>query len=757
MRYFAWDDEHLENDLAPEKAFTDTYRAFTGKGLSSREAACLAVCLPAAALPAEDGDWFVGRRVYRPLGISPSYWNDETDGLDHVSYYADLDRIKRVRDRADQTEENRKALDDLLSFWQNEHVNAKVRLRFDGEMKREMPSDRWTRDSGVIFGLYRLAGAQLDYDKLVRLGLPGLKNELNARLADASLTEEQKDYLYASLSLLDILRDLLIRYENELNEKIASAAEENAGRLFEMVKCVHALQDHAPSSFMEAVQLVWLYSAFSGTLDFGRADEYFGDLYVKDIDSGRLTHEHALELLLSFYRLMQKIHNRDTRMILGGLGRRNPENADRFSLIAMEASAIHGEMQPQVSLRMYKGMDPAVRKAGLDFLEKGMSYPLLYNDEASVRAVMKGMKVSREEAEQYAFFGCGEYVLNRMSMGTPNDIINLAKALEITLHEGRDPVDGKAHGLDLGTPESFDTFDKLLDAYKKQTEHFTAVAARHQRLVYDTIRSSGSMLMMSLLMYDCVSRALPAISGGIRYLAGTYETYGNITTADSLTAIRKLVYDEKKMTLRELINILDSNFEGHENERRMMLACPKFGNDDPDADGMAKEVNDHIFRYTAEQAAVQGLSSYLVVMINNDANVVLGRKTQATADGRKAWTYLSNGNGPMAGMDRCGLTSLIRSMSSTDMSSTAGTAQNLKLSRDLFRCHRDELNALIDTAYDLGILSLNVSVMNPGDMEDAMVHPEKYPNLFVRVGGFSARFIQLDPGTQQDVLHRTMY
>jgi pyruvate-formate lyase len=144
-------------------------------------------------------------------------------------------------------------------------------------------------------------------------------------------------------------------------------------------------------------------------------------------------------------------------------------------------------------------------------------------------------------------------------------------------------------------------------------------------------------------------------------------------------------------------------------------------------------------------------------MINNDANVVLGRKTLATADGRRAYTYLSNGNGPMAGMDRSGLTSLIRSMASTDMSLTAGTAQNLKLSRDLFVRHRDELNDLIDAAWDLGILSLNVSVMNPGDMEDAMAHPEKYPNLFVRVGGFSARFTELDPGTQQDVLHRTMY
>ena len=757
MRYFAWDDAHLGNALEPEFAFTETYRAHAGDGIAAREAACLAVCLPASALPPEPGDWFVGRRKYRPLGVSPSYWNDETDGLDHVSYYADLDRLARVMDRPDQTPENRAAIAGLIDFWKDENVNAKVRARFDPELAKQMPSDRWTRDSGVIFGLYRLAGAQLDYDKLVLQGLPGLRRELERLLAAGDCDEKQQDFLTAELSLISTLTGLLASYEAQLRALAEGAGEADRERWLSMAACAARLQREKPACFQDAVQLVWLYSAFSGTLDFGRMDEYLGDWYVHDMDAGLLTHERAMELLLSFYRLMRQIHNRDTRLILGGLGRRNPENADRFALIAMEASAKHGEMQPQVSLRMYKGMDPAVRRAGLDFLQLGMSYPLLYNDEASVAAVMKGMRVSREEAEQYAFFGCGEYVLNRMSMGTPNDIINLAKALEVTLHGGRDPVDGKEHGLDLGAPEDFDTFEKLLAAYKKQVEYFTELAARHQRLVYDTVRDSGAMLMMSLLLKDCVARGRAAIDGGIRYLAGTYETYGNITAADSLTAIRSLVYEQKLLSLRELREILDRDFEGAEEWRAKLLACPKFGNDDPAADGMAGEIDRHIFEFTAAQAEKQGLSSYLVVMINNDANVVLGRKTLATADGRRAYTYLSNGNGPMAGMDRSGLTSLIRSMASTDMSLTAGTAQNLKLSRDLFVRHRDELNDLIDAAWDLGILSLNVSVMNPGDMEDAMAHPEKYPNLFVRVGGFSARFTELDPGTQQDVLHRTMY
>lgn len=288
-------------------------------------------------------------------------------------------------------------------------------------------------------------------------------------------------------------------------------------------------------------------------------------------------------------------------------------------------------------------------------------------------------------------------------------------------------------------------------------EYFTEIAARHQRLVYDTVRENGAMLMMSLLMDDCVARAKPLVDGGVRYLAGTYETYGNTTVSDSLTAIREYVYERKLLTLRELVAILDADFAGHEELRRHLLACPKFGNDDPVADEMARTVNTHVFETTARQAEVQGLSSYLVVMINNGANVDLGRCTLATADGRHAYTYLSNGNNPMAGMDHNGLPALLRSLASTRMDLTAGTAQNLKLSAGLFRDHPDVVRDLIDTAFDMGILSLNISVMDRGEMEDAILHPELHQNLFVRVGGFSARFVSLDKGTQADMLARALY
>ncbi len=752
--YFAWDDAHLDDGLSVEFRYTQAYREYRDKGLARREAECLRIALPAAAAPAAEGDLFVGRRVFRPLGVAPSYWDDDTDGLDNVSFYADIGRLERVMNRPSQTPERRAAIAGLIDFWKNENVNAKVKAKYDDTMRREMPSDRWNTDSGVIFGLYRMVFSQLDYDKLVRLGLPGLKEEVLARL-DGDISPSQRDFLCALSDLTDLLGDILSQYAEQLRQKLAEGAD--PAWISPMLACLARLQTGAPSCFRDALQLVWFYSAMTGGRDFGRMDVYLGDLYAQDLDSGLITEEDAIRLLLSFYRLMQDTDSRDGRIVMGGEGRRNPENADRVSLAILKAGMRFRQLKPEFSLRMYDGLSEEVISLAFRMLEDGMTYPLLFNDKASIRAVEKSMRVSHGEALQYGFFGCGEYVIAHRSMGTPNAIINLAKALEVTLHEGVDPVRGVPHGLNLGSPESFDTFDKLLDAYRRQVEYFTGIAARHQRLVYDAVRENSAMLLMSLLTDDCVARAKPLAGGGVRYLAGTYETYGNTTVADSLTAIREVVYERKLLSLRRLAEILDADFAGHEALRRELERCPKFGNGDPAADEMAGIVNTHVFETAARQAEAQGLSSYLVVMINNGANVDLGRNTLATADGRHAGTFLSNGNNPMAGCDRNGITAMLRSVASTRMDLTAGTAQNLKLTKELFTKHPDAVRDLIDTAFDLGILSLNLSVLSRGDMEDALIHPERHQNLFVRVGGFSARFVSLDPGTQVDMLARTLY
>ena len=245
--------------------------------------------------------------------------------------------------------------------------------------------------------------------------------------------------------------------------------------------------------------------------------------------------------------------------------------------------------------------------------------------------------------------------------------------------------------------------------------------------------------------------------GGLYHVGGTVETYGNITAADSLAAIRDVVFDKQAMTLTQLVAALDADYQGYEREQALLTRAPKFGNDMEAADSIAVAVHEHVCNAVRAQKNRTTLDSFLVVVINNSMNVVLGRYVGATADGRRAGAFLSNGNSPYNGRDKEGVTALIRSLTKMDCSIHAGANQNLKFSAGMFRNNLTQIKSLLSTFFELGGQQTNLTVVDQAELEDAMIHPENHENLIVRVGGFSARFVQLDPEVQLDVLRRTAY
>jgi pyruvate-formate lyase len=304
---------------------------------------------------------------------------------------------------------------------------------------------------------------------------------------------------------------------------------------------------------------------------------------------------------------------------------------------------------------------------------------------------------------------------------------------------------------------NFKKFDDLLGAYKEQVEYHIEQLALHEELEYVYAGNDNPYLYSSMLMDDCIARGKAIFSGGIRYLGGTLETYGNTNTADSLTAIRELVYTKKSLSLDQLVTILDANFEGFEREQKLMLDCPKYGNDNVIADSMFVEVHNHVCETSRKQKENTSLHSYLVVVINNDANTIVGQQTPASPDGRLAYTYLNPANNPVGGADKNGVTAFLNSLVKPDPSIHAGAVQNMKFSKELFVNKRPMLEALLETYFYKGGTQAMLTVISKTDLQDAMVHPEKYQNLIVRVGGFSERFVNLPPETQREILSRTMY
>ena len=739
--------------LDTELRFTDAYRRHRHAHPALREVSCLRAQFPDFFDEIRPADLFAGRVDHTLVGFSPDEWGQTAFG-----FYCLPDEIERRLDEGDFDEDYRRRVHEMVAFWTTESTSAKLRAAYPPEMARWLPSDDWMGDFGVAFPLYRMTGQTLDFGRLVSLGLPGLRREVGQRRLQAAEAHGDVALFDAMLLALDLFADVLRFYERQARDKAAATVGQQARQYEAVAATLVRLRQGPPRHLREALQLFWLYALTADCRNYGRMDVYMGDFLAADLADGVLTEDEALALLQSLWRLMADrntvVHN---RVVIGGRGRPNEANADRFALLAMEATRTVPAAEPQLSLRFHDGQAPALMAKALDVLAEGRTFPILYNDDVNIPAVEHAFGFGRDEAEQYVPYGCGEYILEHRSVGTPSGVVNLLKALEVTLRDGRCPATGRQLGLPLGRFEDFATFEDLWNAYTRQVEHFVDLMAAHEVLAYEVAGRETACLFTSMLYDDCLARGRAVFSGGVRYLGGTLETYGNANTADSLTAIRDLVYERRVLTPGELLAALDADFEAHARTRRLLAGAPKYGNDDPAADDMLVRVHEHVCRYVRSRAGRVGLHSYLVVVINNSANTLMGRQTAASADGRKAFTPMNNGNAPSSGADRNGVTAMLNSLVRPDPSIHAGAVQNMKFSRELFTAHRPELEALLGTYFAMGGAQAMITVVSRGDLERALREPEKYKDLFVRVGGFSARFVDLPPDVQREILDRTLY
>lgn len=725
------------------KNFTETFQKFETVDINLREAACIEVMSHYEFKEIEQEDLLAGRKRMLPVGFLSEPLHGRSVGFFYDKEVTE-EYLKDEKASIEEIEEIR----DMLRFWENNETRHLLRKRYPEEIKKHMPEDIYWENAQVAFPLYRIIGAFLDYRLLLEKGISGLKEMIRIRLIKAETENESGNFLNACLMVLDTLQNLVLRYKDDAEEK---GKNELAGIL-------KAIAERAPETFPEAMQLAWIYSLISGVLNYGRMDDYLGDYLEKDLKEGRITRQKALDYVCSLWRL---IDARKTvfhgRVIIGGRGRHNEKAADIFALLAIEASGIVSEAEPQLSLRFYEGQNPELFDQALRVIGEGKIYPLLYNDDVNIPSVKEAFCVSEEEAENYCFFGCGEYVIGQKSMGSPNGIINLLKALEITIFNGRDLTAHKRMGICTGEFENFENFEDFYFAYQNQLEFWLHLLIVQEQMEYDICRETGAFLYQSMLMDDCIERNRALLNGGVHYLGGTLETYGNINTANSLYAIKDLVFDKKLISAGRLKEALEANFEGYENERKLLKEAEKYGNDLDGVDSFAAKFHEWICSTVRSLASESSLHSYMVVIINNEANTVLGRFTGASADGRLSQEPMANANNPAGGTDINGVTAMLNSLVKLRTDIHAGAVQNLTFSKEMFTGNRELAKAVLLAYFRNGGQQAMINVLNRGDLQRAMEHPEEYSNLMVRVGGFSARFITLSPDVQKEIASRTLY
>ncbi len=725
--------------LAVELEFTRVYQESRNAPVALRELRCLEILLPARFQAPQPGDLFAGRVKHPLCGFSP-----QPGGY---GYYCNESAIRGILASGAGDEAWRRQVEAMLEFWKDENSSAKTRAAYPQWVAETLPVDRLDVIS-ASYPLYRMGGTQLDYGKLLKLGIPGMMREVELSKSldsDAPLREG----LLGALKLLSGVAKGYARRLNSERPPFISAKERE-----EMAGALDSISRRAPESFREASQLLWLASLAAGSWNYGRLDVVLGPFLARDLDSGRLDEESAIELISSLWRLMHALEAKfDNRVTVGGLGRENEADADRFALLAIEAARRVHLNQPQLTLRFSKSQNPALLEKAYDALGGGLTFPLLYNDDVNVPAVAKAMELPLSEALDYLPFGCGEYMIWKRGIATPSGAINLAKCLELALHEGRCALTGEVLGSKTGLPSSF---EELWQAYATQVERQARALAKQQKVEYDVAGREAAFLYFSLLSDDCIARGKAMFDGGIRHLAGTLETYGNTDVSDALAAVRRAVFEEKAFSMQDLLEAMDKDWAGAEAMRAHLLSIPKYGNNQEEADSMAVRVHEHVCRVTREQARAVGLSYYLVVIINNSMNVDLGRMTAALPDGRMAKAPLANGNNPVAGRDTQGVTSFLSSLLKLSPEIHAGAVQNMKFGKEFFSKKRALATALLATYWKNGGAQAMITVLGRGDLEAAMREPEKWGHLMVRVGGFSERFVKLPKDLQKHILERTL-
>ncbi len=771
------------------RQFTKTYKAHVKDHIAIREAKCLEVLFPAVLGDVREHDLIAGRTAFYPFAgfafTSPPdslWWRersqlinayvkkekitksiDEQQRLIHSScgFYHMKQHLEALQEKYGESSPEWTEIGDLIDFWEKESATTKYISLLPDEIKERYGAN--SNANGYVNIFFRQVCASLDYDMLLTLGIPGLIEKIQDKKAAALQAGQDSGLFEGMLIAMNLIIDICLYYEKKISGMAAVETDgERKQELLDMAQVCKNLTQNKPATLWEAAQLFWFYNAVSAMDNYGRMDVFLGDFYANDIDNGTISKEKADRLLQCIWQLIYDIREINgnnkfmARIIVGGKGRRNEKNADRFALSAMDITREMHTSEPNLTLRFYSGQDPALFEKALDVIADGCIHPSLYNDDINIPWMQKTYKTTYEDAEQYLPAGCGEYVIEGKSLNSPNATINYAAALDLALHDGYDTISGTQMGIKTGTLDSYKTFDDLYNAFKQQVDYTNTLLAKRHQVELQAESESTSLLYMSILNHECIEKGKSIIDGGPRYNGAIIESFGLTNTADSLYVIKECVYNKKIMSLEKMVEILDADYEGYEKERQLFIDLPKYGNDNEDVDTLLMDIHDYICENTMEKAAGADFD-YFTICNMNPGGFGYGQFTKATSDGRKHGEPLTIGNTPTSGRDIEGITALLNSMAKPKPYH-AGYVQNLKTTPELLKDeNRVKFKAALDTYFQEGGTQIMITAINQKDLEDALLNPDKHQNLLVRIGGYTTKFVALGEKLQQEVIQRVIY
>jgi len=615
----------------------------------------------------------------------------------------------------------------------------------------------------------------VDYEKALRQGFRAIAREARQRRNAAPEDDrEGRAFLEAVVLAADGIILWAERHADLADAEASREADPVRARELRRIAAVCRRVPAEPArDFHEALQSFWFVhlamhiEQYGWSISAGRFDQYMYPFFRRDLDSGARSPADAWELLLNLWvKFMENVGTRIREttfqnLTLGGQDERGRDQSNPLSHLCLDATAALRVHQPALSVRWHPNISPDFWRHVHATLALGLGLPALFNDAVIIPA-LTSHGVAAQDAVGYGIVGCVEACVPGKQQGvTAGGHLNVAKALELALNDGRSMVTGAQIGPRTGEPEAFEGFADLWRAYVEQVEHLAGLDILASVLAGEGQKRRGHCPLMSSLLDDCLARRRDLVLGGTRYNLPGVCIYGPTNVYDGLMAIRRLVCEEKRLTWGELHEALLDNFGGHERVRLMLAReAPRFGNGHDEVDDLANRVNavhaDFFWRHVDARGGRFTCGVWPV-----EGHVHAGRRTAATPDGRRAGAPLVDGVGACQGADRNGPTALLRSVARLNHVDhwPAGNTCNVKFSRESIASPEGvaRLEALTTTFMRLGGQQLQINILDEATLRAAQADPAAHADLIVRVAGFSAYFTQLGRDTQEEIISRSTH
>ncbi len=638
----------------------------------------------------------------------------------------------------------------------------------------------------------------MDWEGLLSEGL--LKMKENAeKVYRQEGDEDSKNFL----SGVVIAFDAIIHYI----ERYAIKAEEKGNT--KLAKELHHIAKNPPETFYQCLQLIWLVTLVlqkvggCGVLNFSRMDKYLNPYYEADVKAGILNKETALELIQEFYyknneimvqtdHMSQEIettkytlevaYDDPNYLTLAGINKDGTSGVNELSFLMVEAAEDLRLRNPFIVVRYHKGIDGTFWRNVCQAMRSNATI-VIYNDETMIPALRR-FGVEEPELFDYGFFGCNDPNIGGYEGGLRQVWFNMARPLELALNRGDYPMQplnsldekkscqfgiddrmtglmtGPYYGIDTGDLDEVKSMEDFLELYRKQTEYLVSEFRKgfEMDMEVELVHNKGRMKIEDLFLKGTVENACTWTEGGTKYHKIVAQGTGIATVIDSLYAIEKLVFLDKKMTLKELGELLAKDYEGNEVLSEILKKkFAKFGNDRDEVDKYAPVVTDIFVEAFEKYNGEQYLYQMWPTLSSDRDFTTMGLYVGATPDGRRKQEPLSENQSPTEGVDLSGLTAMLNSVSKIGFDRITGGPLNLRLHPSAVAGEEglSVLTALFKTYMERGGLQIQVNVVDVATLRAAQKEPHKYRNLCVRVTGYSAFFVEMGKKAQDELIRRT--